>query len=58
MAKNETAGAPAFTREQLLASKRYANQRDLIKALLVSGKLYTFAQVDGLIEKFKKGKVR
>ena len=58
MAKNETTEAPAFTREQLMASNRYANQRDIIKALLETGKLYTFAQVDGLIEKFKKGKVK
>lgn len=59
MAKTETtATAATFTREQLAASKRYANRRDLIRALLEPGKAYTLAEVDGMIEKFRKGKVR
>ena len=58
MAKTENKAAAAFTREQLAASKRYANRRDLINTLLEPGKLYTFEQVDGLIDKFMKGKVR
>ncbi len=59
MAKTETTAAAAtFTREQLAASKRYANRRDLIRAMLEPGKAYTLAEVDGMIEKFRKGKVR
>lgn len=54
----KTSKAPRHTREQLMASKRYANRRDLISALLEPGKTYTLDEVDALIEKFKKGKVK
>ena len=47
----------AYKKEQLVASKRYANRRDLIRALLEDGKAYTLNEVDGLIEKYMKGKV-
>ncbi len=47
----------AYTKEQLLASKRYANRRDVISVLLEDGKTYTSTEVDALIEKFMKGKV-
>lgn len=46
-----------YKKEQLVASKRYANRRDLIRALLEDGKAYTLNEVDGLIEKYMKGKV-
>lgn len=62
MAKNETAApAPAeavYTKEQLASSKRYANRRDLLSALLESGKTYTLTEVDALINKFMKGAVK
>lgn len=51
------AAAAVYTKEQLAASKRYANRRDIISALLVDGKTYTLNEVDELIEKFMKGKV-
>lgn len=63
MAKTNTgaAGAQAvgatYTKEQLLASTKYANRRDLISALLENGKTYTLDKVDGLIKDFMKGKV-
>lgn len=63
MAKTNTgaAGAQAvgatYTKEQLLASTKYANRRDLISALLENGKTYTLDKVDALIDKFMKGKV-
>lgn len=47
----------AYTKEQLLASTKYANRRDLISALLDNGKTYTLDKVDALIDKFMKGKV-
>ena len=50
-------GAAAYKKEQLVASKRYANRRDIIMALLEDGKAYTLNEVDGLIEKYMKGKV-
>ena len=49
-------GAATYKKEQLVASKRYANRRDIIMALLEDGKAYTLNEVDGLIEKYKKGK--
>lgn len=51
------APAAVYTKEQLAASKKYANRRDLIGALLESGKTYTRAETDALIEQFMKGKV-
>lgn len=49
---------PPLPRQQLVASQRYAHRRDLIGALLEDGKTYTLNEVDALIEKFMKGKVR
>lgn len=57
MAKNENAAAE-FSKQQLVESRKYANRRDLLKALLEDGKTYTIAEVDAAIEKFMKGKVR
>lgn len=48
---------PTYTVEQLAASKRYANRRDIIRALLEEGKTYTLDEVDRLIEMYMKGKV-
>lgn len=58
--KTEAAAAAAvtYTADQLAASKRYANRRDLIRALLDSGKRYTLDEVDRLIESYMKGQVK
>ena len=53
----QAAGAAAYTKEQLAASRRYANRRDLIMALLENGKTYTLEETDSLIAKYMKGKV-
>ena len=50
-------GAATYKKEQLVASKKYANRRDIIMALLEDGKAYTLNEVDGLIEKYMKGKL-
>lgn len=47
----------AYTKEQLLASKKYAARRDLLGVLLEDGKSYTEAQVQMAIKDFMKGKV-
>lgn len=47
-----------FSKEQILASARYAGKRDLVDALLENGKSYTIVTVDNMIEKYKKGKVK
>lgn len=61
MAKASTAAkaaVPKHSKEQLLRSNRYANQRDLIGALLEDDKQYTLAEVDTAIDNFMKGKVK
>lgn len=59
MATKANAEAVAtFTKDQLLASKRYANRQDILNALLVGGKEYTTEQVDALIEKYMKREVK
>lgn len=47
-----------FSKEQILASARYANRRDLVDALLDKDKSYTFETVDNMIKKYKKGQVK
>lgn len=45
---------PGYDKQQLLASQKYCNRRDLIGALLVDGKSYTIQEVDALIADFDK----
>ena len=47
-----------FSKEQILASGKYVNRRDLVDALLDEEKSYTFETVDDMIEKYKKGMVK
>ena len=49
---------PMFSKEQILASDRYANRRDLVDALLDTDKSYTLETVDNLIDKYMKGQVK
>lgn len=46
-----------FTREQILASKKYLNRRDVLNAILPDGFQGTLKKVDSLLCKFMKGKV-
>ena len=63
--KRESTGAkvqqdaePQFSKEQIVASEKYRNQRDLVDALLEKDKRYTIATVDSLIGKYMKGQVK
>ena len=47
-----------FTKEQILASAKYRNRRDLVDALLDEDKSYTMKTVDNLVEKYMKGQVK
>ncbi len=47
-----------FSKEQLLASNRFQDRRDLVEALLKDGELYTIKAVKEKIENYMKGKVR
>lgn len=48
---------PAFSKEQILGSARYREQKDLADALLDAGRMYTFKTVDSMIENYMKRKV-
>lgn len=52
--KQNSAEEVKFTKEQILKSKKYSDQRDLINALLKEGKSYLLTEVDEMIEKFMK----
>lgn len=47
-----------FTKEQIVNSKKYVEQSDIVRALLEDNKTYTIKEVDNIIEKFRKGKVK
>ena len=47
-----------FTKEQILASNKYSGRKDVLNVLLDEGIQYTLEQVDSIIEKFMKGKVK
>ena len=52
MAKSEQ----GFSKEQILASAKYSNRRDLLTVLLEDGKSYTAEQVEQVMNDwFKKG---
>lgn len=50
--------ATVFTKNQLLATKRYARRRDLLGALLADDRSYTIEEVDATVKNFLKGKVK
>ena len=47
-----------FTKEQILASKKYANRRDVCNVVIPDNFQGTLKDVDNLVENFMKGKVK
>ncbi len=47
-----------FTKEQLLTSKRYKNQKDLLSAILKEQGSYTILEVEQKIEHYRKREVK
>lgn len=47
-----------FQKEQILASKKYSNRKDIINTLLEDGKEYSLKEVDKTINDFMKRKVK
>lgn len=47
-----------FSKEQMLKSEKYKDERDLINALLKEDNKYSLSDVDKLIDDFMKGKVK
>jgi hypothetical protein len=55
----DTAKTPnGYTKSQIAASKRYKDDIDIVNALLKDGTLYTLEETDGIINNFKKGRVK
>lgn len=47
-----------FAKDQIISSKKYRSNRDLLNALLDGDVKYTLEEVDKKISNFKKGKVK
>lgn len=56
--KKKTAGNNEclFSKEQLKASKKFANRKDLVEILLDDNKQYSVTAVENMVEKFMKGR--
>lgn len=46
-----------FSKEQIVRSKRFRNNIDLLNAILKENKQYTLKEVEEIIKNFMKGKV-
>lgn len=55
---NRKPAGQKFTRRQILESGRYKGRKDLVSALLEDGREYTITDVDRMIDRFMKGKVK
>lgn len=49
---------PAYSKQQILLAKKYRHRKDILNVLLEDVNKYTMQQVDELLEKFMKGKVK
>lgn len=49
---------PTFSKRQLLNSKKYQHQTDLLNAILENDKSYSISEVDKLINDFRNRKVK
>lgn len=56
--KNAELNERKFTKEQIIASARYRNRKDMVSALLDDGKTYTITEVDQKVDQIMKGKVK
>ena len=55
--KVETIIENRFAKQQIVNSKKFKDNVDLLNALLKDDKLYTLEEVNKTIEDFRKGKV-
>lgn len=56
--KAEATKEPLFTKEQVLGSRLFVKEKDILSALLNEEKEYTMDEVIKKVEKFKKRTVR
>lgn len=55
--EHAAAGFSGYTKEQLLASNRFKDRRDVLSVVLSSEASYSVPEAEELIDKFMKGKV-
>jgi hypothetical protein len=60
MAKKEVMqeAVSKYSKEQILAANRYYNRHDVINALWTDDSMKSIEEVDDMIEKFMKGRVK
>ena len=58
MSKKEKSTELKFTKDVLVNSKRFRNERDLVSAVLEDGVEYTISEVEDKIAKYLKGEVK
>lgn len=56
--KKEIVQGSTFTKEQILASKKYVDKKDVCEVVIPDDFNGTLTDVDVLIENFMKGKVK
>ena len=54
----ESTNEVAFTKAQLLKSKKYIHQTDVLSVILEDGKNYTIKEVEKLVDGFMKKEVK
>lgn len=58
MSETETKQEKGFLKEDILKSERYKDKTDLIMAFLMDGRTYALKEVDAMITKYEKGRVK
>lgn len=47
-----------YSKEQIIASKKYSDRKDLLNVLLEENKEYSFTEIDEIIENFMNKEVK
>lgn len=56
--KSESKQAIRWSKAQIMASSKFAHQRDVLNAVLVDDQEYTVAEAEDLIDNYMKGGVK
>ena len=56
--KETKQGETKYKKQELLKAECYRERKDLVGALLEDGREYSLEEVDAVLDKFLKGKVR
>lgn len=56
--KGEASKTTAFSKAQILSSMKYRGRKDIVNVLLKDNEMYSFDEVDSLINDFMRGKVK